>query len=84
MERVSYYGITANLVLYMKNSMHFGAASAAQNVSNWLGATTILPIFGAFIADTYWGKYWTIVYLSTFYVLVSKQKDYCNADNMLL
>ena len=74
MERVAYYGITANLVLYMKNKFHFGSASAARNVNEWLGATTVLPIFGAFIADTYWGKYRTIVYLSGFYVLVSRQK----------
>ena len=74
MERVAYYGITANLVLYMKNGLHFGTALASQHVNNWVGATTVLPIFGAFIADTYWGKYRTIVYLSIFYVLVSRDR----------
>lgn len=68
-ERVAYYGITANLVLYLTDELRMGTASATQNVNNWVGTTTVLPILGAFIADEYWGRYWTIVYLSTFYVI---------------
>eukprot|EP00250_Pteridium_aquilinum_P007446 c17158_g1_i1 orf=101-1948(+) len=67
-ERLAYYGITANLVLYIKNQLHEGTASATQSVNNWTGASTVLPIFGAFIADAYLGRFRTIAYLSAFYV----------------
>lgn len=68
-ERLAFYGITANLVLYIKNELHEGTASASQSVSNWTGASFILPILGAFLADVYLGKFRTIAYLSAFYVL---------------
>ncbi|MCO5589343.1 hypothetical protein L7F22_043310 [Adiantum nelumboides] len=68
-ERLAYYGISANLVLYIKNVLHEGTASASESVNNWGGAATVLPIFGALIADAYLGRYRTIAYLSAFYVL---------------
>ncbi|KAI5071303.1 hypothetical protein GOP47_0013554 [Adiantum capillus-veneris] len=69
MERAAYYGITANLVLYIKTELHQGSASATESVNDWMGATTLLPIFAAFLADAHLGRYWTVVYSSAFYVL---------------
>ncbi|KAI5071302.1 hypothetical protein GOP47_0013553 [Adiantum capillus-veneris] len=69
MERLAYNGITANLVLYIKTELHLGSASATESVNNWVGATTLLPIFAAFLADAYLGRYWTVVFFSAFYVL---------------
>ncbi|MCO5579466.1 hypothetical protein L7F22_033321 [Adiantum nelumboides] len=53
MERLVYYGIIANLVLNIKTELHQGSASATLSVNNWMGATTLLPIFAAFLADIY-------------------------------
>ncbi|MCO5577604.1 hypothetical protein L7F22_031435 [Adiantum nelumboides] len=69
MERLAYYGIIANLVLYIKTELHQGSASTTESVNNWMGATTLLPIFAAFLADTYLGRFWTVVYSSSFYIL---------------
>ncbi|MCO5579467.1 hypothetical protein L7F22_033322 [Adiantum nelumboides] len=68
-ERLAYYGITANLVLYIKTELHQGSASATESVNNWIGATSLLPIFAAFLADAYLGRFWTVVYSSSFYIL---------------
>lgn len=43
----------------------------AVDVNNiWYGTSSFAPIFGAFLADAYWGKYKTIAYgcVSTFLV----------------
>ncbi|MCO5578711.1 hypothetical protein L7F22_032556 [Adiantum nelumboides] len=68
-ERLAYYGIKANLVLYIKTELHQGSASATESVNNWIGATTLLPIFAILLADAYLGRFWTVVYSSSFHIL---------------
>lgn len=70
-ERLAYYGISTNLVTYLKNKLHQGNASAARNVTTWQGTCYITPLIGAILADAYWGRYWTIAVFSTVYFLVS-------------
>ncbi|KAL9320026.1 hypothetical protein ACSQ67_011865 [Phaseolus vulgaris] len=59
-ERLAYYGMSTNLVLYFKNRLHQHSATASKNVSNWSGTCYITPLIGAFLADSYLGRYWTI------------------------
>eukprot|EP01018_Ginkgo_biloba_P012413 Gb_10629 [translate_table: standard] len=44
-------------------------ATAAKNVNIWSGVTATLPLLGAFVADAYWGRYWTILVASVVYVM---------------
>ncbi|KAF3944033.1 hypothetical protein CMV_029460 [Castanea mollissima] len=67
-ERLAYYGMSTNLVLYFKNRLHQHSATASNNVSNWSGTCYITPLIGAFIADSYLGRYWTIAIFSIIYV----------------
>ena len=39
-------------------------------VTNWSGACYIFPLLGAFIADSYLGRYTTIIVFSTLYTIV--------------
>lgn len=48
-----------------------GNAAAANNVTNWAGTCYITPLIGAFLADSYLGRYWTIASFSIIYVFVS-------------
>ena len=41
------------------------------------GTCYILPLLGAFLADSYWGRYFTIIVFSIVYILV------CTATYML-
>ncbi|KAH9313922.1 hypothetical protein KI387_022549 [Taxus chinensis] len=68
-ERLAYHGINSNLVTYLTNIMHESTATAAKNVNVWSGAATMLPLLGAFVADSYLGRYGTILVSSLVYLL---------------
>lgn len=69
-ERMAYYGISSNLILYLTNKLHQGTVTSSTNVTNWAGTMWITPILGAYVADTYLGRYWTFVTASFIYLLV--------------
>ncbi|KAL5540111.1 hypothetical protein UlMin_044198 [Ulmus minor] len=68
-ERLAYYGMGTNLVNYLKTRLNQGNVTAANNVTNWSGTCYITPLIGAFIADAYLGRYWTIASFSIIYVI---------------
>ncbi|KAH9289980.1 hypothetical protein KI387_034097, partial [Taxus chinensis] len=68
-ERLAFGGIWANLVVYLTNSLHEGTVSASRNVTIWTGTMWSMPILGAYIADTHWGRYWTFLVFSSIYIL---------------
>lgn len=70
-ERLAYYGMSSNLVLYFKHQLNQQSATASKNQSDWAGTCYITPLIGAFLADAYLGRYWTIACFSIIYVFVS-------------
>ncbi|KAE8799672.1 Peptide transporter PTR2 [Hordeum vulgare] len=68
-ERLAYYGIATNLVTYLKIKLHQGNLEAARNVITWQGTCYLTSLVGAILADSYWGKYWTIVVFSSIYFI---------------
>ncbi|XP_026662983.1 protein NRT1/ PTR FAMILY 8.3 isoform X2 [Phoenix dactylifera] len=68
-ERLAFYGIAINLVSYLTKNLHEGNASAARNVTTWLGTCYLTPLIGAIMADAYWGRYRTIAVFSAIYFL---------------
>lgn len=70
-ERLAYYGMSTNLVLYFKKHLNQHSATAVKNVANWSGTCYITPLIGAFLADAYLGRYRTIATFSIIYVIVS-------------
>ncbi|KAM7462474.1 hypothetical protein LguiA_030595 [Lonicera macranthoides] len=67
-ERMAYYGISSNLVIYLTKKLHQGTVTSANNVTNWVGTIWLTPILGAYIADAYLGRYWTFVIASGIYL----------------
>ncbi|CAH1451331.1 unnamed protein product [Lactuca virosa] len=59
-ERLATLGIAVNLVTYLTGTMHFGNASSANDVTNFLGTSFMLCLLGGFVADTFLGRYLTI------------------------
>ncbi|KAF3439540.1 hypothetical protein FNV43_RR17818 [Rhamnella rubrinervis] len=68
-ERLAYYGMSSNLVRYFEHQLHQETATASKNNSNWSGTCYITPLIGAFLADAYLGRFWTIALFSIIYVI---------------
>jgi len=68
-ERLAYYGISSNLVLYLTKELHQGTVLSANNVTNWVGTVWMTPIVGAYIADAHLGRYRTFMVASVIYLL---------------
>jgi POT family proton-dependent oligopeptide transporter len=68
-ERASYYGMRAILPLYLTTALHFTDTQAGPIYFWFKIAVYFLPLLGGFVADRYFGKYWTIVGFSVPYVL---------------
>ncbi|XP_059666820.1 protein NRT1/ PTR FAMILY 5.1 [Cornus florida] len=68
-ERMAFYGVASNLVVYLTTQLHEDTVSSVRNVNNWSGSVWLTPILGAFIADSYVGRFWTFTVSSLIYVM---------------
>ncbi|KAG9445463.1 hypothetical protein H6P81_016803 [Aristolochia fimbriata] len=68
-ERMAFNGIAANLVVYLTTQLHEDTISSLRNVNNWSGVVWMTPIVGAYIADSYLGRFWTLTVASLLYVM---------------
>lgn len=74
-ERFSFYGMKAALAIFLANYLgvlggeSMSEAKATAYVSFFNSAVYLTPLFGALIADIFFGKYRTIVTLSIVYCL---------------
>ncbi|KAG2653238.1 hypothetical protein PVAP13_1NG440219 [Panicum virgatum] len=69
LESTAFNGISTNLVMYMETVLHGSNLASASNVTMWFGTSYLTPIFGAIIADAFWGNYNTILVSLTIYLL---------------
>ncbi|CAI9114944.1 OLC1v1015771C1 [Oldenlandia corymbosa var. corymbosa] len=79
-ERFAYYGISSNLINYLTGPVGQSTAAAAANVSAWFGATSLFPLLGAFLPDSFLGRYRTIIVGSSVYILVENDVKNCGGN----
>ena len=63
-ERLAFYGLATNLVIYLQTVMGESASSAAVQCMLFEGSCYLSPILGAVLADSRWGRYKTILVFS--------------------
>ncbi|KAK9168300.1 hypothetical protein Syun_000440 [Stephania yunnanensis] len=68
-ERLSYFGIATNLIIYLTKVLHQDLKTAAKSTNNWAGVTTVMPLVGGFLADAYFGRFAAILIASVVYLM---------------
>uniref|UniRef100_A0A4W4HGR6 Solute carrier family 15 member 1 n=1 Tax=Electrophorus electricus TaxID=8005 RepID=A0A4W4HGR6_ELEEL len=68
-ERFSYYGMKAVLVLYFRYFLQWDDDLATTIYHTFVALCYLTPILGAIVADSWLGKFKTIVYLSVVYTI---------------
>ncbi|VVA95005.1 unnamed protein product [Arabis nemorensis] len=68
-EKFAYYGIASNLITYLMGPLEESTAAAASNVNLWSGTAAFLPLLWGSIADSFLGRFRTILLTSSLYIL---------------
>ncbi|XP_072995111.1 protein NRT1/ PTR FAMILY 1.1-like [Typha latifolia] len=56
-ERVASSGLHANMIIYLTKIYHMSSATGLSVLYIWGAVTNFLPIFGAFLSDSYLGRF---------------------------
>lgn len=68
-ERFSYYGMRTVLSLYLVGTLHYSENKATVLYHVFTMLCYFFPLLGAIVADSFWGKFNTIFYLSIVYAI---------------
>ncbi|KAK6251737.1 hypothetical protein QUC31_013457 [Theobroma cacao] len=66
-EKLAVVGFNTNMISYLTTQIHMPLTKAANTVTNFGGTASLTPLLGAFIADSYAGRFWTITVASIIY-----------------
>ncbi|KAL3632971.1 hypothetical protein CASFOL_025955 [Castilleja foliolosa] len=59
-EKVASYGLLPNMVFYLMNEYKMGVTRAANTMFLWSAVTNFTPLVGAFVSDSFLGRFLTI------------------------
>lgn len=68
-ERLAAFGLLANFMVYLTREFHLEQVHASNILNIWGGISNFAPLLGAFISDTYTGRFKTIAFASFFSLL---------------
>ncbi|CDP00275.1 unnamed protein product [Coffea canephora] len=68
-ERLANVGLLANFTVFLLTQFHMDQVSASNVINIWSGATSFLPLVGAYLCDAYIGRFLTIAFASFFVLL---------------
>lgn len=66
-EKLAVVGFSTNMISYLTTQLHMPLTKAANTLTNFGGTASLTPLLGAFISDSYAGKFWTITMASVLY-----------------
>ncbi|KAL2479835.1 Protein NRT1/PTR FAMILY 1.2 [Abeliophyllum distichum] len=59
-EKIASFGLLPNMILYLTMKYHFDAATGTSILFIWVATSNFMPILGAFLSDSYLGRYLVI------------------------
>ncbi|CAI0439021.1 unnamed protein product [Linum tenue] len=62
-------GFQANMITYLTKVLNLPMVKASNTLTNFAGTSGFTPILGALVADSFAGRYWTIIVGSIIYEL---------------
>ncbi|XP_078437945.1 protein NRT1/ PTR FAMILY 7.3-like [Wolffia australiana] len=65
---LAFFGVGVNLVLFLTRVINQSNADAANSVSKWTGTVYLFSLVGAFLSDSYWGRYKTCAIFQLIFV----------------
>ncbi|XP_060577715.1 solute carrier family 15 member 4-like [Ruditapes philippinarum] len=68
-ERLTYYSVVANMVLFCTSELNFSSDDASVVTLVFSGTVYLIPVIGGYVADSLAGKYNTILGSGLIYVL---------------
>ncbi|KAH6805386.1 Major facilitator superfamily protein [Perilla frutescens var. frutescens] len=66
-EKLAVVGFGTNMLSYLTSEMHLPLTKAANTLTNFGGTSAMTPLLGAFLADAFAGRFWTITLASIIY-----------------
>ncbi|GMY22900.1 protein NRT1/ PTR FAMILY 7.3-like [Fagus crenata] len=69
MTTLAFFGVGVNLVLFLTRVLGQDNAKAANNVSKWTGTVYLFSLLGAFLSDSYLGRYKTCAIFQAIFVI---------------
>ncbi|CAH2066189.1 unnamed protein product [Thlaspi arvense] len=66
-EKLAVVGFHANMISYLTTQLHLPLTKAANTLTNFAGTSSLTPLIGAFVADSFAGRFWTITFASIIY-----------------
>lgn len=69
-EKLAVVGFSTNMISYLTSQLHLPLTKAANTLTNFGGTAALTPLLGAFAADAFAGRFWTILISSVIYQIV--------------
>lgn len=68
-EKLASMSLVINMTVYLQNKYHMGGASNVYVTNIWSGSSNATSLLGAFLADTYLGRFRTLLFGTIFSLL---------------
>ncbi|KAL4232606.1 hypothetical protein ACF0H5_007296 [Mactra antiquata] len=68
-ERMTFYSVTANMVLFCTSVLKFDSESASLITQVFGGTVALFPVIGGYVSDAFLGKFRTILISATIYLI---------------
>lgn len=72
LENMAFISNAVSLVTYFNGYMNFGLTKSATTLTNFMGTSFLLALFGGFISDTYLSRFKTSILFGCIELVVSR------------